>query len=154
MNLISEIFDIVKEAFLYIGNLCARIIGMAYGWFMEQPLLNKLLLGNIILAMFAVILPMVKYWMWETWQGVNSPFAFFMIMISALMFGTIFLPGLISTVARIIINIWFLIDLLITWWTHSITGVEEYYLASGFLLNLIVPLIFIVLSVLIHASES
>lgn len=153
MNILSDIFNLIKELLYYIGSLCAKLIGMAYEWFMAQSFLNKLVLGNIFLAMIAIVAPIVKYRMWDTWQGVNNPYAFFLIVISAVMFGTMFLPGTVSTAARIILNAWFLIDLLISWWTHSISR-APYVLSWGFILNLLVPVIFISLSLMIQTTES
>lgn len=154
MNIISELFNLLKELLFYIGGVCAKLIGMAYEWFMSQNLPNKLILGNILLAMFAIISPIVKYWMWDTWQGVNNTYAFFLIVISAVMFVTIFFPGNISTAARVILNVWFIIDLVVTWLTHSIIEAKEYSLSYGFFLNLLVPVIFIAISAVSHASES
>lgn len=154
MNILTEIFSLIKELLYYIGSLCAKLIGMAYEWVMAQNFLNKLLLGNIVLTMITIISPIVKFRMYNSWLGVNNTYSFFLIVICAVMFATIFYPGTVSTALRVIFNVWFLVDLVAAWWSHSIIGAQVYSLAYGFFLSLLVPVIFIGLSLVIRTSES
>ena len=152
MNILSEIFGLIKEILYTIGRFCAGLIGRAFEWFMAQSFLDRLIIANIGTAFLAVVLPLVKYWMWDSWIGVNNPIGVYLIFISGIMFLTIIYRGRYVTVLRLVINAWYLLAFLVKWWTNSFCA-TSYLLTWGFLFNILAPVIFIALSLLVHASE-
>ncbi|HPS56671.1 MAG TPA: hypothetical protein PK514_01070 [Spirochaetota bacterium] len=152
MNILSEIFGLLKEILYTIGRFCAGLIGRAFEWFMAQSFLDKMIIGNIGIAFLAVVLPLVKYWMWESWIGVNNPIGVYLIFISGIMFITIIFRGRYVTALRILVNAWYLLAFLVKWWNHSFCA-TSYLLTWGFFFNILAPVIFIALSLLVRASE-
>ncbi|NLV68314.1 MAG: hypothetical protein GXY14_11650 [Spirochaetes bacterium] len=152
MNILGEIFGLLKEILYTIGRFCAGLIGRAFGWFVDQSLTDKLIIGNTGVAFLAVVLPLVKYWMWDSWIGVNNPIGVYLIFISAIMFFTIIFRGRYVFALRIFVNTWYLLAFLVKWWTNSFCA-TAYFLSWGFLFNILAPVIFIALSLVAHSAE-
>ena len=152
MNILSEFLGLLKEILYTVGRFCASLIGRAFEWFMDQSFLDKLIIGNIGIAFLAVVLPLVKYWMWDSWIGVNNPIGVYLIFISGIMFITIIFRGRYVLALRILVNAWYLLAFIVKWWNHSFCA-PEYVLTWGFIFNLLAPLIFIFLSLAVSASE-
>lgn len=152
MNILAEIFGLLKEILYTVGRFCAALIGRAFEWFMEQSFPDKLIIGNIGIAFLAVVLPLVKYWMWDSWIGVNNPIGVYLIFISGIMFATIIYRGRYVLALRIFVNVWYLLAFIVKWWNHSFCA-TAYVLTWGFIFNILAPLLFIALSLVVSASE-
>ena len=152
MNILGEIFGLIKEILYAAGRFCGGLIARVFGWFMDQSLTDKLIIANTGVAFLAVVLPLVKYWMWDSWIGVNNPIGVYLIFISAIMFFTIIFRGRYVFALRIIVNAWYLLAFLVKWWTNSLCA-TQYYLSWGFLFNILAPVIFIALSLVAHSTE-
>ena len=152
MNIIIEIYSLLKEFLFTVAGFCAGMISRLFEWFMAQSILDKLIMGNMGIAFLAVVLPLVRYWMWESWIGVNNPIGVYLIFISGIMFITIIFRGRYVAPLRIVVNAWYLLAFLVKWWNNSFCA-TSYSLSYGFIFNILAPVIFIVLSVFVHVSE-
>lgn len=143
--------DALRDLLYTIGSFCARIIRTALDWFMALPLLNKLIIINTLIAFLGVTLPIAKYYIFESWTGINNPVAVYMIFIVMIMFGTIFLHGMPVLAVRVIINLWYLISVIYIGATHTISH-APYVLSAGYFFNIAAPVIYIILSAMVFVS--
>ncbi|HNX23106.1 MAG TPA: hypothetical protein PKG60_03610 [Spirochaetota bacterium] len=141
--------DALKELLYSLGSFCARMIKTSIDWFMDLSLLNKIIVINTLTSFLAITLPIAKYYIFESWTGINNPVAVYLILIVAIMFGTIFFHGPLVLGARVIINIWYLISVIAIYATHSISH-APYVLSAGFFFNLIAPVIYIAAAVMVY----
>lgn len=143
--------DALKELLYSLGSFCARMIRTAIEWFLGLPLLNKIIVVNTITSFFAIVLPIAKYYIFESWFGINNPLAVYLILIVAIMFGTIFFHGPVVLAARVAANLCYFISVIVIYATHSISH-APYVISIGFFLNLIAPMIYIAAAVMVYLS--
>ncbi len=143
--------EALKELLYSIGSFCANIIRTVVDWFMGLSLLNKIIVSNTLISFLAVTLPIAKYYIFESWFGINNPIGVYLIMIVVIMIATTFFTGPVNLGVRIICNLWYFVYVLVIFATHSISH-APYVLSIGFFFNLISPLIYIAVSVMIYFS--
>lgn len=143
--------EALKELLFSIGSFCAGIIRTAVEWFMGLSFLNKIIVSNTLTSFMAVTLPIAKYYIFESWFGINNPIGVYLILIVIIMIATIFFTGPAFLAARIICNLWYFIYVIVIYATHSISH-APYVMSIGFLFNLIAPLIYIAVSVMVYIS--
>ena len=144
--------DTIKELLYSLGRFCANLIRKVIGWFMGLDLLNKALVINTITAFFAIVFPIAKYYIYESWFIINNPLAVNMILIVAVMIGTMFVHGRWIMPVRVGLNLWYLVYLIYIWAAHSISH-APYVISYGILFNLAAPLIYSGVAVMIYLSE-
>jgi hypothetical protein len=143
--------DALKELLYSLGSYCAGMIRTMVDWFMGLSLLNKIIVLNTLTSFLAITLPIAKYYIFESWTGINNPVAVYLILIVAIMFGTIFYHGPIVLAARIISNLWYIIAVIVIASTHSISH-APYVLSIGYFFNLIAPIVYIIAAVMVFLS--
>jgi hypothetical protein len=143
--------EALKELLYSLGSFFARMIKIAIDWFMGLSLLNKIIVINTFTSFLAITLPIAKYYIFESWTGINNPIAVYLILIVAIMFGTIFFHGPLVLAGRVISNLWYLIAVIVLYATHSISH-APYVMSIGFFFNLIAPAVYIALAVMVFIS--
>jgi hypothetical protein len=145
--------DTLKELLYSIGSFFAGLIRTAIDWFLGLDLLSRIIVINTATAFLAIVLPIGKYYIFESWFEINNPLAVYMIVISLVMFGTVFFNGMRWVFpVRIIINGWYFIALVYLWVTHSFSH-APYSISYGIIFNLAAPVVYGVVSVLIFLEE-
>lgn len=143
--------EALKEILYSFGSFCARQVKAAMEWFMGLTLLNKIIVLNTFTSFLAIVLPIAKYYIFESWNDINNPVAVYLILIVLIMFATLFFQGTLVLAVRVIINLWYLISVIVLYATHSISH-APYVLSMGFLFNIAAPLIYIAAAVMIYLS--
>ena len=141
--------DALKEILYSIGSFCARMVRLAIDWFMGLTLFNKIIVINTIPSFFAITLPMAKYYIFESWTGINNPISVYLILIVIIMFVTIFFHGTKVLAGRVIINAWYFIYVIVLYFSRSISH-APYEISAGYFFNLVAPLIYIAAAVLVY----
>lgn len=141
--------EALKELLYKLGSFCAAIIKTAADWFMGLSLLNKIIVINTFTSFLAITLPIARYYIFESWTGINNPVAVYLILIVIIMFATIFFHGPFVLAGRIIVNLWYMISVIVIYATHSISH-APYVLSMGFFFNLIAPLIYIAAATMVY----
>ncbi|HRX48548.1 MAG TPA: hypothetical protein P5120_13600 [Spirochaetota bacterium] len=145
--------DTLKDLLYSIGSFFAGLIRAALEWFLGLDLLNRIIVVNTATAFLAIVLPIGKYYIFESWFEINNPLAVYMIVITLVMFGTVFLNGMRWVFpVRIVINVWYFIALVYLWVTHTFSH-APYNISYGIVFNLAAPLVYGVVSVLIFMEE-
>ena len=140
--------EALKEILYKLGLFCAGLVRTAIEWFMDLSLLNKVIVINTLISFLAITLPIAKYYIFESWTGINNPVAVYLILIVIIMFATIFFHGPMVLALRVIANLWYLVAIIVISAAHAISH-APYVLSIGFFFNLIAPVIYIAASVLI-----
>ncbi|HOP65301.1 MAG TPA: hypothetical protein PK358_17680 [Spirochaetota bacterium] len=146
--------DAIIDLFYSVVSFISGLVRGALDWFLGLELLNKVIVLNSITAFFAIILPVGKYYIFESWFVINNPLAVYLIAIAIIMFGTIFLSGRKWVFPlRAVINAWYLVALLYMWLTHSFSH-APYSISYGLVFNIAAPLVYGAASVMVYFSES
>jgi hypothetical protein len=141
----------LKELLYSLGSFCAGIIKTVLDWFLGLSFLNKIIVINTLVSFLAVTLPIAKFYIFESWTGINNPIGVYLIFIVVIMIGTTFFHGIIILAGRVIINLWYLIYLIVMYAGHTISH-APYVISIGFFFNIIAPLIYIGVSILVYLS--
>lgn len=144
--------ELIKELLYTTGEMFMRFVNRVLAWFLALEFLNQAILVNTITAFFAIILPIARYYIFETWFEINNPQAVYLIAIVFIMIITMYIPVAAAFFIRLAVNAWYLLWLIIVSATGSISH-APYELSTGYFFNLAAPLIYIILSVLYYFSR-
>lgn len=141
--LIEFIVDITRAVFdFFVG-----IFKGAVEKFLDINIFEKLTVIATIPAFFAVVMAMGKYYIFETFFYLNNPLAVYMIGIVIFMYFSIYVKNIITFALREIFNLYYLFWVFYIHLGRGIAKVQ-YELTFGYYLNIAVPVLFAVLSLL------
>jgi hypothetical protein len=147
-ELIGMVVSIIKLLIKKTGEFTI----LAWEWFLSVSVIEKLIVLNGLPAIAAVVLPAARFDIFESVYEVNNPLAPYMIFVGFIMFGTIFVRSWrFTSLIRIGVNLYFL-----GWAVYcyvvpgQITKADAYTITPYYLLNIIVPIIYILLSAASH----
>ena len=143
--------ETLKNLLYDIGSFLADKIRSAADWFMELNIYNKIIIINTIICFFAITLPIAKYYIFETWFFINNPVAVYLIFITIFMFVSIFFHHKYIFGARVILNLWYFLYVIYMYAFNTISK-APYVLSKGFAFNLIAPIVYLTVSVLLYIS--
>jgi len=143
MELVKWALDIVKR----ILRFFIRIFEIFAEWFLEINFFEKLIVITAVPSFFAIILPVARYYIFETWFMINNPLAVYLIGIVFVMGLTVFFPGTLSLIIREFLNGLYLANVILMQVSHNISK-APYELSTGYYVNLAVPVIFMILGLL------
>jgi hypothetical protein len=143
MAILEFILDLLKQLLQFIVG----VLSWLYDHFMEFSLFEKGVVLAVIPAFLAVILSVARFPLFGTYFYVNNPLAVYMIGIVIIMGITHFFPGIVSLSVRILVNLYYLFWVFYIELAGQIAQ-TQYTLTAGYYVNLVVPLIFVALSIL------
>ena len=136
----------IKDISLFIIDLIFDLIRRIYLKFWDISFSEKVVFVNIIPAFFAIILPVARYYIFETYFYINNPLAVYLIGITLIMFVSIYFSGLIKLVVRLLLNSYYLFWVIYLPIVGDLTKADPYEIHFGYYLNIAVPSIFIIFS--------
>lgn len=142
----------LKELLYSIGELFMRLMNRAFAWFLGLEFFNQVIVVNTITAFLAIVLPIAKYTIFETWFEINNPQAVYLIGIVFIMIATMYVPVTAAFALRIVVNAWYLLWFIIVSATGSISH-APYELSTGYFFNIAAPVIYLILSGLYFLSK-
>jgi hypothetical protein len=148
---ISKIYDLV----LYLFDLAVRIFTYIWEKYLELDFFEKFVALTTFPAFFAVVLPMADFYIFEANFNINNPLAVYMIGIVAVMIASLYYPHRFRIFVRIGINAYFLFWVIYLPLAHELTKAEPHRILFGYWMNIVVPVAYIVISLIsfIHNRE-
>jgi hypothetical protein len=154
MRLFEQILDILgyiliklKELLVYIFRLLLDLAGRLYEKFLDVSMPEKIIFLNTLPAFLAVIFPVAKFYIFESYFNVNNPLSVYMIAIAGLMFISVYYPTSLVFYGRLFINSYYLFWIIYIQLANQITKADPHVIAAGYYLNIIVPVIYILASI-------
>ncbi len=136
----------VKDLIRLIVDLVIEMLRHLYEKFYEVNFAEKVIFLNIIPAFLAIILPVARFYIFDTYFYINNPLAVYMIGIVIIMFGSLYFPGLFVFIARLLINGYYLFWIIYLPLAGELTKAHPHEITFGYYLNIAVPLIYFVFS--------
>jgi hypothetical protein len=140
-SLIDMIMGIVAWIVNQIKGLCRKLLDK---FFEINPCEKGIVIGTV-LAFAAVVAPMARYRIFDSYFTINNPIAHYMIGIVMVMLVTVYFPGLIAMTIRVILNALYLINVIYLQAAHDISK-APYELAAGYYLNIVIAVVYILLA--------
>ena len=128
------------------------ILGKLWEYFLDLNLFEKLIILTVIPAFLAVTLPVATYPIFETFFEINNPLGVHLLGLILAMFLTPFLPPLPGLLVRESLCALYLVASVYLHVTRTITH-APYTLASGYYINCLVPVLFMVFALLSFFQE-
>ncbi len=141
----KSLLNLIINIFTWFFNLLKELGRKIIEKFLEINVFEKGIVIVTILAFAAVVAPMAQYRIFDSFFTINNPAAHYMIGIVLVMLVTVYFPGLIAMGVRVVLNILFLADIIYLQAAHEISK-APYELTWGYYLNIIVPAVYILLS--------
>ena len=143
--------ETLRDLLYDIGSFIVDKIRLVIDWFMDQNIFNKIIIINTVTCFFAITLPIAKYYIFGTWIFINNPVAVYLIFITIFMFAGIFFHHQYIFAGRVILNLWYFLYVVYMYLFDAISK-APYVLSKGFAFNLIAPVVYLAVSVLLHVS--
>jgi len=140
-SLLNMVIGIVAWIFNFIRKLFQKLLDK----FFEINLCEKGIVVGTVIAFAAVVAPMARYRIFDSYFTINNPIAHYMIGIALVMLVTVYFPGLIVMVIRVILNILYLINVIYLQAAHEISK-APYELTAGYYLNVVIPAVYVLLA--------
>lgn len=141
----KSIIQLVIDVFLWIINLVKQLGHKILEKFFEINPFEKGIVVGTVLAFAAVVAPMARYRIFDSYFTINNPVAHYLIGIVIVMIASVYFPGLITMIIRLILNILYLTDIIYLQAAHEISK-APYEVTFGYYLNFIVPAAYVALS--------
>lgn len=148
MELINFIIDLFRWSFDKFKSLLEFLVEK----FLDINIFEKLIIINTVTAFFAIVMPVASHHIFNIDFMVNNPLSVYLIGIVAVMQVTIFFPGTIFFVSRLLINCYFYFWVLYMHYGQGIVK-TEYKLQPGYYVNIAVPMIYVLLSIFSYFWE-
>lgn len=153
MNLLGDIIDLIgylvtkiKGVLLWLFELVGELASRAYGIFVDLSVSEKLIVANTLTAFFAVILPVARYYIFETYFYINNPLAVYMIGIVLVMWISIFFQGLWRFTVRVVLNAYYLFWVIYLPLAGELTRANPHSISIGYYINIVAPIFYILAS--------
>lgn len=137
--MLDNIIDLIKRLVHFLLELLSK----AWDAFLAVNIFEKVIVINTITALLAIMLPVAKHYLFDTYFSVNNPLAVYLIGIVILMYVTSYYAGKVSYIARMVINTYYLFWVL---YIHLGQGIIKtaYSITAGYYINIAVPIIYLV----------
>jgi hypothetical protein len=152
----ETIFNYTLDILRFCIRKAAEFVISAWNWFLELPLFEKLIIVNGIPAMLAALLPVAQFPIFDSYHIIHNPIAHLVILLGLYMFGSIFLRhnGWII-IGRFAFSAYYLIRVIyVSLADNAITYSKEYTMSGTFVINFIVPVIYILLTFISWRSDN
>jgi small-conductance mechanosensitive channel len=146
-DLIQALIEFIVDTTRTIFDFFVGIFKGALEKFLEINIYEKLIVITTIPAFFAVVMAVGKFYIFEIYFYLNNPLAVYMIGIVFFMYFSLFIKNLLTFALREIFCLYYLFWVF---YKHLGGGIAktQYELTFGYYLNIIVPVAFIIFSML------
>ena len=142
MWFIEFIIDIIRQIFEWIKTA----LSWMYEKFLNMNIFEKGIILTFIPAFFAITLTFAEYQIFGRSRSLGNPIGHYLIGIVIVMYITHHIKHIASMIVRIILNGYYLFWAVYVHFSGDIARVS-YSLSIGYYINIVVPFIFIMLSV-------
>ena len=140
---IAKLFiDVIRVALNFIYNILSRV----YEKFLDVSIPEKIVFLNTVPAFLAVILPVARYYIFDTWFYINNSLAVYMLAIVIVMYASLYFSGIKKLLARLVINAYYLFWIIYLPLAGELTKADPFEITAGYYLNIAAPVIYIAAS--------
>lgn len=146
IDLLGFLLIKLKDAFLFLAGLAMDLLQRVYEKFLSLSVAEKVIFLNAVPAFFAVILPVARYTIFETWFYINNPLAVYMIGIVIIMFISLYFEGRVKFIVRLLLNGYYLFWVVYLPLAGELTKANPHEITAGYYINIAVPVLYLAAS--------
>lgn len=152
--MLDVIFDFIARIISYItafinwaADILLRFMEYCVGIYRDLEVSEKIIVLLSIVSVIIPILPIARFYIFESWYYVNNPLAVYFIGIVILMVISTIVQKPWIQVARLIIIVYYLLWMIYLPIGNLITRAKPYELAYGYYINIVISVLYIGLCV-------
>ena len=150
MNFISgilrNIFTLLKDIIFVIIDFLQSFFLVIYDKFLNISIFEKIILLNAITAFFAILFPVARFYIFNSYFYINNPLAVYLICIIIIMFISINFSRFVKLTLRLFLNGFYLFWVIYLPLAGEITKADPYEIYTGYYINMAVPSVYLIAS--------
>ncbi len=127
----------------WLADLLLRLFEYCIGIFRELEIHEKIIIVLSIVSVIIPILPIARFYIFESWYYINNPLAVYFIGIIIIMVIASVVQKPWILIARLIIIVYYLIWMIYLPAGNLITKAKPYELVYGYYINIVISIIYI-----------
>lgn len=151
MNVLQRILETIAafiiESVLFLKRIFITVFERIWSKFLDISIPEKIIFLNTIPALFAIVLPVARFYIFERYFNINNPLAVYMIGIVIIMFASLYIRSTIIFPVRLVLNGYYLFWVIYIPLAGELTKAQPHEIYAGYYLNIIVPAVYILASV-------
>lgn len=153
LDFIAKLLSYSMKFINWAADILMRLIDYCIGIFRELEIQEKIIILLSIVSVIIPILPIARFYIFESWYYVNNPLAVYFIGIIILMVISTIVQKPWILITRLIIIIYYLAWMIYLPAGNLITRAKPYELAYGYYINIAISIVYIGLCVFSLLSQ-
>lgn len=144
LGFIEHLVLLLKDFLAYLIKLAGKAAVFAYDKFLSLNIAERVIVLTLIPAMFAAVLPVARFKIFDSYFPVNNPLAVYMIGVAFFMIGTVFFRGAYVFLARAAVNVYYLVWLIYIPLKDGLTKANPHEVLFGYYFNFVIIAVYLV----------
>jgi len=143
LDFIAKMISYIMSFINWAADILLRFMEYCVSIFRELEIPEKIIVLLSIVSVIIPILPIARFYIFESWYYVNNPLAVYFIGIIILMVISSLVQKPWILIARLIIIVYYLIWMIYLPIGNLITKAKPYELVYGYYINIVVSIVYI-----------
>ncbi len=142
---IAKVVSYILQLINWLADLLLRLYEYSIGIFRDLEIHEKIIIILSIVSVVIPILPIARFYIFESWHYVNNPLAVYFIGIIIIMILSSVVQRSWLLITRLIIIVYYLIWMIYLPLGNLITKAKPYDLTFGYYINIVISLLYVAL---------
>jgi hypothetical protein len=143
LDFIAKMISYIMSFIKWAADILLRFLEYCVGIFRELEIPEKIIILLSIVSVIIPILPIARFYIFESWYYINNPLAVYFIGVIILIVIASIIQKPWIVIARLIAIILYFIWIIYLPIGNLITKAKPYELAYGYYINIVVSIIYI-----------
>ncbi|MEJ5362007.1 MAG: hypothetical protein WHV26_08075 [Spirochaetota bacterium] len=143
LDVIAKLLSHIMKFINWAADILMRLLEYCVGIFRELEIQEKIIILLSIVSVIIPILPIARFYIFESWYYVNNPLAVYFIGIIIIMVISSIVQKPWLLIARLIIIVYYGAWMVYLPVGNLITRAKPYELAYGYYINIVISVVYI-----------
>lgn len=145
VDFIAKMVSYILQFINWVADLLLRLYEYSIEIFQKLEIHEKIIIILSIVSLVIPILPIARFYIFESWYYVNNPLAVYFIGIIIIMVISSIVDRPWLLIARLVVIVYYLIWMIYLPFGNLITKAQPYELAYGYYINIVISVFYVVL---------
>ncbi len=152
-KIIHNFILILARIISFIKNIIISLLKSLISKFAGLRIPEKLIVINTIAALPAIVLPVAKFKIFESFYYVNNPLGVYLIGIIIIILISFYFKSLVKLIIRLAVNVYYLFWIIYIPLAGKLTKANPHEISFGYYLNIAVPALYILFGIVVYFNE-
>ncbi|MEW6525487.1 MAG: hypothetical protein WBK20_12870 [Spirochaetota bacterium] len=143
LDFIAKLLSYILKFINWAADILMRLLEYCVGIFRELEIQEKIIILLSIVSVIIPILPIARFYIFESWYYVNNPLAVYFIGIIIIMVISTLVQKRWILITRLIVIVYYLMWMIYLPVGNLITRAKSYELAYGYYINIVISVVYI-----------